>query len=209
MKTLILSKDELTDRNLQKAAKLILESKIVAFPTETVYGLGAHVFDEGAIEEIFTLKQRPKNKSLIVHLGKIEDVDKVAVDVPDEFYLLAENFFPGPLTIILKKNSRVPSNVSSDSTIAVRMPDNIYTLKLINFVKDPIVGSSANISSEKNPVCADDVIKTFNNKIDVIIDGGECPLKVPSTIIDLVQKPFKILRQGSITQDQIDQVIKT
>lgn len=208
MKTLFFSKETLTDLNLQRIAKLLLESKTVIFPTETVYGLGACVFKEDAVEKIYNLKQRSKEKSLSVLLGKIEDVEKVAQEIPDDFYLLAEKFFPGPLSVILKKHSRVPTNVSKDATIAVRMPNHDITLKLINYVQDPIIGTSANISNEKSPVCVKEVMKDFINKIDIIIDGGECKIKIPSTIISLVEKPYKILRKGSILEDQIFEALK-
>jgi L-threonylcarbamoyladenylate synthase len=208
MKTYLLEQDDLTDENLKKVAELMLNSKVVAFPTETVYGLGAHVFKDEAVKQIFVLKRRPENKPLIVHIGKIQDVEKVAIDIPIEFYILAKSFFPGPLTVILKKNPLISSYVSFDDTIAVRMPSSIPTLKLINFVNDPIVGTSANISSFKNPINAQDVKNTFLNKIDAIIDDGECLIKVPSTIIDLVNYPFKILRQGFISEDQILKALK-
>ncbi len=207
METLKFSKNNLTDENLKKAAKLLIESKIAIFPTETVYGLGAHLFKEEAIEKIYALKQRPKDKGLIVHLAMIEDVEKVAKDIPDDFYILAEKFFPGPLTIILKKNKNVSSNVSKDSTVAVRMPNCEHTLKLINFVQAPIVGTSANISNEKSPIKVEEVMKDFLNKIDVIIDGGECKIKIPSTIISLIDKPFKMIRKGSISEKQIQDAL--
>ncbi|NGX63996.1 MAG: Threonylcarbamoyl-AMP synthase [Candidatus Anoxychlamydiales bacterium] len=205
--TKIFSKTDLTDETLKQIAVLLENQNVVAFPTETVYGLGAHVFKEEAIEKIYTLKNRDRKKSLIVHISKIEDVKKVARDIPDAFYILAQKFFPGPLTIILKKKDTIPSIVSESSTIAVRMPNNIYTLKLIELLKEPIVGTSANISNAKNPISAKDVLDTFMGKIDAIIDSGICPIKVPSTIISLVDS-YKILRQGSISKDQIDSVLK-
>jgi len=205
--TKIFSKTDLTEETLKQIATLLENKKVIAFPTETVYGIGAHVFKEDAIEKIYTLKNRDRKKSLIVHIGKIEDVKKIAQDIPDEFYILAEKFFPGPLTIILKKKSNIPSIISNDSTIAVRMPDNIYTLKLIELLKEPIVGTSANISDTKSPISAKDVMETFQGKIDAIIDSGICPIKVPSTIISLVDS-YKILRRGSICKDQIDIALK-
>lgn len=207
METLIFSKNNLTDENLKRAALLLVDSKIAIFPTETVYGIGAHVFREDAIEKIYSLKQRPKEKGLIVHISKIEDVAKVAKDIPDEFYILAKKFFPGPLTIVLKKNKNIPSNISKDNTIAVRMPDSEIALKLIDFVQDPIVGTSANISNEKSAICIDEVMKDFFNKIDVIIDGGVSKIKIPSTIISLVEKPYRIIRKGVILENQINNVL--
>lgn len=208
MNTLLISKNNLTKENLLNAAKLLIEAKLAIFPTETVYGLGAHVFNEKAIEKIYALKKRPKDKGLIVHISRIEDVEKVAIDIPDEFYILAEKFFPGPLTIVLKKNNKVPSNISMDSTIALRMPNCDSTLKLIDYVKDPIVGTSANISNEKSPVRVEDVMKDFFNKVDVILDGGECKVKIPSTIISLVEEKPKMIRIGSISEKQILKTIK-
>lgn len=208
MKTLILSKKDLTDENLRQVAKMLQNSKTIIFPTETVYGVGAHVFRDEAIEKIYDLKNRPKDKGLIVHLGKIQDVEKVAKDIPDEFYLLAQKFFPGPLTIVLKKNPKVSNFVSKDDTIAVRMPSCDVALKLINFVQDPIVGTSANISNEKAPISANETFDKFLDKVDVIIDAGICELKIPSTIVSLLEKPPKILRVGSILPQQIFDVLK-
>jgi len=209
MQTLIFFKKQINDEILKKAADLLNQSKIVAFPTETVYGIGAHIFKEDALEKIYKLKNRPKDKGLIVHLGKIQDVLKVACDIPDEFYLLAKYFFPGPLTLVLKKKKEISKLISNDKTIAVRMPDCKYTTRLIEYVKDPIVGTSANISDDKNPICIEDVISIFSNKIDAVIDGGECPIKKPSTILDLTITPYRILRQGSITKDELNNVLSS
>ena len=208
MNTKIFSKKDLCEQNLKNIVGYLSESQVIAFPTETVYGLGAHMFKEEAIKKIYALKKRDKNKALIVHLGSIEDVKRVAIEIPNDFYTLASRFFPGPLTIILKKNPEISSLISSDSTIALRMPDNYYTQKLINLLGSPIVGTSANISNQKSPVSAKMVIDAFFNKISAIIDTGECSLKIPSTIISLVDKPYKILRTGSISKDQIDKALK-
>lgn len=209
MDTKIFSKKDLSDQNLKNLVGFLEESKVIAFPTETVYGLGAHVFKKEAIEKIYALKKRDKNKALIVHLGKVEDVKKVAKEIPKDFYKLANIFFPGPLTIVLKKKDNISSLISSDSTIAVRMPDNYYTQKLINYLKNPIVGTSANISNSKSPINAKMVLDTFFNKIPAIIDTGICEIKIPSTIISLVENPYKILRIGSISKDQIDTALKS
>lgn len=208
MNTKVFSKKDLTYQNLKNIVDYLEDSQVVAFPTETVYGLGAHMFKEDAIKKIYALKKRDKNKALIVHLGSIEDVKRVAIEIPNDFYTLASRFFPGPLTIILKKNPEISSLISSDSTIALRMPDNLYTQKIINLLGSPIVGTSANISNQKSPVSAKMVLDAFINKIPAIVDTGECELKIPSTIISLVEKPYKILRTGSISKDQIDIALK-
>ncbi len=200
---------DLDDSTLKKAADLIKSGELVVFPTETVYGLGADVFNEKAIEKIYELKQRKKDKGLIVHLSKIEDVEKVACDIPDIFYLLAKEFFPGPLTIILKRKPNLPKNISPNDTIAVRMPDCRAALKFIDFVQNPIVGTSANISTQKPPINADQVLDVFEGKIGAIIDAGECRLKVPSTVISILETPFKILREGEISKDDIEKVLKS
>ncbi len=207
MNTKIFTKKDLTDQNFKSLVKFLKNSKVIAFPTETVYGLGAHMLKEKAIEKIYALKKREKNKALMVHIGSIEDVKKVAIEIPKDFYVLAKFFFPGPLTIILKKRQDVSSLISSSSTIAVRMCDNFYTQKLINLLGCPIVGTSANISNEKNSISAKEVLDIFSNKISAIIDTGICKIKIPSTIISLVQKPYKILRVGSISKDQISKVL--
>lgn len=209
MDTKIFSKKDLSDQNFKNIIDYLEASKVIAFPTETVYGLGAHIFKKRAIEKIYVLKKRDKNKALIVHLGRVEDVKKVAKEIPSDFYKLANNFFPGPLTVILKKRDNISSLISSGSTIAVRMPDNYYTQKLINLLGNPIVGTSANISNSKSPINAKMVLDAFFNKIPAIIDTGMCELKVPSTIISLVEKPYKILRYGSISKDQVDKALKS
>lgn len=203
MDTLQLQEETLDLENISKALK---DGEVIAFPTETVYGLGALISNEEALKKIYLLKERPERKALIVHISKIEDVKKVAKDIPKIFYLLASHFFPGPVSFILKKRNDLSPLVSSYDTVAVRMPAHGLTLKLIDFLKEPIVGTSANISNEKNPVTFKDVLSAFGGKIHAIIDGGICPIGIPSTIIDLTDG-MKILREGFITIDQINAVL--
>ncbi|MBI5346536.1 MAG: threonylcarbamoyl-AMP synthase [Chlamydiae bacterium] len=207
MKTLFYPQSSISDAVLKEIASGVQKGEIVAFPTETVYGLGASIFEEEAVKKIFTLKNRASNKGLIVHISKISDVNIVAEEIPEEFYVLAKAFFPGPLTIVLKKKKNVSSIISPDNTIAIRMPNHTTTLKLIDFVKCPIVGTSANISNESSLIDAMEVKKLFQDKIFAIIDGGISLLKLPSTILSVQGKP-QILRQGSIGKDEIQQVLK-
>lgn len=193
--------------NILKAAKFIKEGKIVAFPTETVYGLAADPRNEKALKKLYELKKRPLNKSFIVHLGKISDVEKVAVDIPKSFYLLAEKFFPGPLTLVLRKNPGLSPLISNDDTIAVRMPNHSMALRLIELVGYPIIGTSANLSGQDNLFTAKDVEYHFKEKLAAILDGGECSLKTPSTILSLLIKKPLLLRRGSITYEEIEKVI--
>ncbi len=187
--------------------KSLLENgEVIAFPTETVYGLGALISQNKAIEDIYALKKRLESKALTVHAGSLESVNMVAKDIPEDFYLLARHFLPGPLTVILKKNEKISSLISPYETIGFRIPAHKTALSLLKMLKEPIVGTSANISSCKSPVCANEVLDTFNEKISCIIDGGRCKIGVASTVLSLVGE-ISILREGSITKEQIEKVL--
>ncbi len=132
----------------------------------------------------------------------------MAKDIPDQFYQLSDYFFPGPLTIILKKKEALPWNISSNETIAVRMPNEEHTLKIIKLLGDPIVGTSANISNQKSPTSAKETIKDFQGKVSAIIDTGDCPIGIPSTIINLVSKDLEIIREGTVSKEEIEDILK-
>jgi L-threonylcarbamoyladenylate synthase len=195
-----------TKKNLDidKIKSLFEMGKIIAFPTETVYGIGALISKKEAIEKIYKIKNRDKNKSFIVHLRKIEDIEKVAEDIPKEFYILAKYFMPGPLTLILKKKKNFFSFLKE--TVAVRIPANGITLKILYSLKEPIIGTSANISNMADIIDPKEILKNFDKKIDAIIDGGICPIGIPSTILDLTK--MKILREGFIKKRDIERVLK-
>lgn len=190
-----------------KIDQVLKSGGIIGFPTETVYGLGAYLSNEDAIKRIFELKKRAHNKPFIIHLASFEDVIKVAEDIPHQFYKLAKVFMPGPLTIVLKKKKNISSSISSSDTIAVRVPDHPLTLKLLKELREPIVGTSANISNETAAVTASEVLNIFDGKIQIVIDGGEAQLKLPSTVLSLIDG-LKILRAGKITLEQINSVLK-
>ncbi|OGN61584.1 MAG: threonylcarbamoyl-AMP synthase [Chlamydiae bacterium RIFCSPHIGHO2_12_FULL_27_8] len=198
---------ELNISNLNKIKQAILQDKIIGFPTETVYGIGAGIYSENALNKIFEIKNREKTKSFIVHISRPEDVYKVAKDVPEIFYKIYEKFFPGPLTVILYKKDGLAKNISSNDKIAIRMPDSKKTLELIDFLDSPIVGTSANFSNEKPYTNALDVLNAFENKLEFVVDGGESQVKIPSTIIDITDSDFKIIRQGVIKKEEILQII--
>ena len=191
---------------LTDAAANLLAGSLVAFPTETVYGLGATISNDEAIKKIYSLKQRPLEKALTVHLALLDQVHLVAQDIPEEFFLLHQCFLPGPLTLVLKKKSSVSKFVSSYDTVAIRIPSHPAALKFLRILKEPIIGTSANISSEKDPISAKELSENFHNKIECIIDGGICDVGVPSTILNLVGE-IKILRKGSISKSQIEKVL--
>ncbi len=200
MKTQIFS-----EKQIQEAAVLLKKGEIVAFPTETVYGLGGCLFDRDAIEKIYVAKGRPKAKPLSAHIASLDQVLLLAEDIPEAFYRLAKRFFPGPLTLILKKKASIPDFVTGfTETIGIRFPNHPVALSLIKAAGMPLAAPSANISGRPSPISAEQVLQDLDGKIAAIVDGGACPLGVDSTIFDLVS--FKILRQGKISQAEIESV---
>lgn len=204
MKTEILKKTD-----IKRAADLLREGKLVAFPTETVYGLGSSIFLPESIEKIFEVKNRPQDNPLIAHIADLSDVEKLASDVPPLFYSWAERYFPGPITFVLKKKEGVPSIVSKGlDTIAIRMPQHPLARQLIRELGEPIVAPSANISGRPSSTTADHVLSDFDGKIAAVIDGGPCEFGMESTVVDLVsfERPT-LLRRGAI-QLEIEEYTK-
>lgn len=197
------------ERVLVKQAALILqEGGLVAFPTETVYGLGADALNPKAVEKIFIAKGRPADNPLIAHIADRKDVNKLAAEVPKEAELLMNEFWPGPLTIILKKKKIVPDIVTAGlDTIAIRMPSHKVALALIKEAKTPIAAPSANLSGKPSPTDANHVIEDMLGKVDVIIDSGSCDIGVESTVIDMTVKPPLILRPGGLPKEEIEKVL--
>lgn len=192
---------------IQTAADLLKKGELVAFPTETVYGLGAPIFNSDAIAKIFVAKGRPSDNPLIAHIASLEQVDDIARDIPADFYRLAEVFFPGPLTLVLKKHPRVPSIVSGGlDTIALRMPNHPIAHQLIIAVGQPLVAPSANLSGKPSSTTAEHVRTDFGDKISMVIDGGKTEVGIESTVISLIDEPC-LLRPGSITAGEIEKVL--
>lgn len=195
---------------VKQAAIIIQEGGLVAFPTETVYGLGADALNAKAVEKIFEAKGRPANKGLIAHIADIKDVYKLAKEVPKEAELLMKKFWPGPLTIVLKKSKIVPDVTSGGmDTIAIRMPAHKVALALIKEAKTPIAAPSANMSGMPSPTDAEQVIETMQGKIDVIIDSGKTYIGVASTVLDMTVNPPRILRQGALSKEEIENELKS
>jgi len=190
------------------AAELLKKGEVVAFPTETVYGLGARVFDEKAIQKIYVLKGRPSDNPLIVHIGREEEIGLLAAEIPDSAYLLQKHFFPGPLTLVLKRNPRVPSIVSAGlPTIALRMPSHPIALKLIQTLGEPIAAPSANLSGRPSPTRREHVLEDFEDKVPLILDGGPCEWGIESTVISLIHPQPMLLRPGIIKKEEIERVL--
>lgn len=188
------------------AAELLLKGELVAFPTETVYGLGAPIFQPEAIAKIYVAKGRPSDNPLIAHIASLSQVEQIARDIPLEFFLLAEAFFPGPLTIVLKKHPSVPAIVSGGlETIALRMPSHPLAQALIAAVGQPLVAPSANLSGKPSSTAAQHVMTDFK-EIGAVIDGGETEYGIESTVISLVSTP-RLLRPGAVSKEAIEKVL--
>ncbi len=192
---------------MKDAARVIKEGKLVAFPTETVYGLGADALNASAVARIFELKQRPSFAPLIVHIASLDDMDSLVETTDERVDALAEQFWPGPLTILVPKSDIVPDIVTSGlPTVGIRMPDNLLALDLIRTAGCPIAAPSANKFGCISPTSAAHVKKQLPD-VDYIIDGGRTTVGIESTIIRLTEKGFAILRHGIITQQEIETVI--
>ncbi|MGN7469245.1 L-threonylcarbamoyladenylate synthase [Brevibacillus sp. SAFN-007a] len=190
------------------AARLLRAGEAVAFPTETVYGLGANAWSDAAVEKIFAAKGRPSDNPLIVHIGELEQLSTVAGAVPEKARKLMRAFWPGPLTIILPKNDRVASLVTAGlDSVGVRMPDHPIALALIQEAGVPIAAPSANRSGRPSPTTAAHVLADLNGRIAGIVDGGATGVGVESTVIDATLDPPVILRPGGITREQLERVI--
>lgn len=192
---------------IDEGARILKDGGLVVFPTETVYGLGANAYDENAVANIFKAKGRPQDNPLIVHISSFDQVKDIAVDVPDEFYKLAERFMPGPLTVILKKSDKIPYVVTAGGdTVGVRMPDNAYTRQLIA-KSFPLAAPSANRSKHISPTTAQHVYEDLNGEVDLILDDGACQVGIESTVLDLTVDVPTILRPGAVTADMLLDVV--
>ncbi|MBQ8546576.1 MAG: threonylcarbamoyl-AMP synthase [Clostridia bacterium] len=193
---------------LQEASKLLNSGELVAFPTETVYGLGANAFNADACKRIFLAKGRPSDNPLIVHISTPEDAEKIAYTCP-LYYELAKAFMPGPLTIILPKKEIIPNEVTAGlDTVAIRCPKNEVANKLIEISGIPIAAPSANSSGKPSPTSAKHVYDDLNGKIPMILDGGDSEFGVESTVITIKDDILTILRPGSVTPKMLEGVSK-
>jgi L-threonylcarbamoyladenylate synthase len=210
MKTAILkiSDPEKQSDMIDYAAKLLQEGQVVAFPTETVYGLGAIVSDEGAIKKIFKAKSRPADNPLIVHISKESQLKEVARKLPKKAKLLIKEFWPGPLSIVLPKHASLPNIVTGGlDTVVVRFPSHPIAQSLIKAVGEPVAAPSANTSGRVSPTKAEHVLEDLDGKIPLIIDSGEIEYGLESTVVDCTTKDTIILRPGSITIEMIKKII--
>jgi L-threonylcarbamoyladenylate synthase len=195
-------------RDPAAAAEFIRRGGIVAFPTETVYGLGAGVFDEQAVEKIFEAKRRPQDNPLIAHISDVEQVGRLAVDVPKVAYTLVDRFFPGPLTLVLKKRAEVPSVVTAGlDSVGVRMPRHGLAREFIKACGTPIVAPSANLSGRPSPTTWQAVYEDLDGRIDCILQGEATEIGLESTVVDCTGERPVILRQGSVSLEDLRAVV--
>ncbi|MDQ2998139.1 MAG: L-threonylcarbamoyladenylate synthase [Chloroflexota bacterium] len=193
---------------IQQAADTLLRGGLVAFPTETVYGLGANALDAAAVQRIFDAKGRPASDPLIVHIAAIEQLDSVAEDVPALAHLLAQAFWPGPLTLVLKRRAVIPATVSAGrDTVAVRVPDHAVPLALAHAARVPIAAPSANMFTRPSPTTAAHVLEDLDRRIDLLLDGGPTPIGLESTVLDLTGAQPALLRPGGISIEALRQHI--
>ena len=191
-----------TRENIERSAKLILNDEIVAIPTETVYGLGANGLSDIAVSKIFKAKNRPQDNPLILHISDYDMMEKLVYELNDDIKEFLNHFWPGPLTVVMKKKNIIPEAVSCGlDTVAIRMPNNETARSFIKQCGVPIAAPSANISGKPSPTTAEDVFTDMNGKISVILDGGLCNIGIESTVLDLTKKPYTILRPGFYTKE--------
>lgn len=189
---------------IKRAGTVIRNGGLVAFPTETVYGLGADALNPEASSKIYFAKGRPSDNPLIVHIADISALDKITGNIPEAAYVLAEKFWPGPLTMIFNKSSAVPKETTGGlNTVAVRMPDNRIALELIRASGGYIAAPSANVSGRPSPTTGRHVLEDMDGRIEMILNGGECNIGLESTIVDLTEETPMILRPGYISIDMV------
>ena len=194
--------------NIDKAGDVLNQGKLVAIPTETVYGLAGNAFDENAINAIFSLKNRPKSNPLIVHIKSLEYLEKVASHIPEKAKLLAAKFWPGPLTLVLSKKPEISDLITAGKdTVAVRMPNHDLTLSLLNKLDFPLVAPSANPFGSISPTCAAHVMHYFENELEVVLDGGDCTIGIESTIVGFEEEEVVVYRLGTLPLEEIEAIV--
>lgn len=193
---------------IQAALKILHNGGLVAFPTDTVYGVGALAFDGKAVESIYVAKDRPIEKAIPVLIADAADMEKVGTHIPAIAHQLAARFFPGPLTCVIPKQPTLPESVSATDTVGVRVPDHEVARALLR-AAGPMAVTSANISGQPSPSTAQEVLAQLGGRIDLIIDGGTTPGGVPSTLVDCTGNELKILREGPISLQEIRQKLSS
>jgi L-threonylcarbamoyladenylate synthase len=205
MKTEVLSAN---DPQLQtRVLEVLRGGGLVAFPTDTVYGVGALAFDAAAVSDIYTAKGRPQEKAIPVLIAELADLAKVTLEIPDVAVRLASHFWPGPLTLVVRKHPDLPLSVSATPTVGVRIPDHPVARTLLR-AAGPMAVTSANLSGQPSPCTTEEVVACLGGRIALIVDGGSTPGGIPSTVVDCVDTPPHILRAGPISSDEIEAALE-
>ncbi|MFC2003763.1 L-threonylcarbamoyladenylate synthase [Chloroflexota bacterium] len=195
------------EQQVEKGISILRQARLVAFPTDTVYGLGGCANLPQAVERVYQVKQRPRDRALPLLLADISQISDVASPVPQIAWLLAQAFLPGALTIVLPKSQSVPDNVSGGGkTIAVRIPAHPIPVALAKGLGAPIVGTSANLSGKPSSLTTDEIYYQFGDKIDLVIDGGRCSGGKESTVVDVTGEVPVVLREGAISREELKRV---
>lgn len=194
----------LTEQKIQQAAQILKRGGLLGIPTETVYGLGANGLNETAVANIFKAKGRPQDNPLILHIPDVGWLDRYCTEIPASAYVLASKFWPGPLTMILKRKAMIPDVVTAHlETVGMRCPDHALCRKIIAAADVPVAAPSGNTSGRPSPTTAAHMLEDMDGKIDAIMEGGPCNVGVESTIVDLTCIPPRLLRPGGITLEQL------
>ena len=205
---IIEDRNHIKDEELKEAASILRSGGLVAFPTETVYGLGGNALDEDAARKIYAAKGRPSDNPLIAHVSCVEEVAPLVKEIPEAGRKLMEAFWPGPLTMIFPKSDKVPYGTTGGlDTVAIRMPDDPVANRLIALAGVPVAAPSANTSGRPSPTTADHVWQDMNGRIEMIIDGGPVGIGVESTIVDVSSAVPSVLRPGAITMEMLAEVL--
>jgi L-threonylcarbamoyladenylate synthase len=200
----------LLSTDINKAVQILSHDDLVAIPTETVYGLAGNIYSEKAIKKIFELKKRPLYNPLIVHVSSLQQLDELVDDIPEKAKILADTFWPGPLTMVLKKKEIVPDSVTAGkSTVAVRIPNHPVTLQLLQSLDFPLAAPSANLFGLISPTNAEHVAEYFKDDLPMILDGGNCQNGIESTIIGFENNEAVLYRLGSLSIEDIENAIGT
>jgi L-threonylcarbamoyladenylate synthase len=203
-----ISHAKIDQNQIRQAAQILKNGGLVCFPTETVYGLGANSFLEDSVKNIFTVKGRPADNPLIVHISDVDMLDGLTAEIPACAKPLMEQFWPGPLTLLFRKSNRIPDIVTAGlPTVGIRMPDHEIARSLIRAAGVPVCAPSANLSTKPSPTNFSHAYDDLNGKIEAIIDGGPCRIGVESTVLDISEDKCEILRPGGITLEQIQKIV--
>ena len=198
--------EKVSEESIQQAGEVLKQGGIVAFPTDTVYGLGAVCTNDDAVQKIFAAKGRDEGKPLSILVASMEQAEQIALEIPEKARRLMEKYWPGALTLVLKKRPEISDKVSAGrETIGLRMPDSQTAVKLLEAAGVPLAAPSANTSGKRSAVSAEEVIADLAGRVDMILDGGICPVGISSTVVDLTGERPLILREGSITKTMIDE----